>query len=141
MGESGLRSAIDYLKIPDDGSPYLEGYVCGNCEAVFLGKRTTCSRCGTRDSMHTKVLANTGTLYAFSVVYRSYPGIEVPYISAIVDLDGGGTVKGNLIGVEPDPQNIKFGMPVQLVFADALGRKDQNGNLYLAYFFQPHTDS
>jgi hypothetical protein len=28
-------------------------------------------------------------------------------------------------------------MPVDVVFADALGRKDADGNSYLSYFFQP----
>jgi len=141
MSAAKVYAAIDYLKIPDEGDPYLEGHVCGNCEAVFLGERSTCSRCGTRDNMQARALADTGTLYAFSVVYRSFPGVAVPYISAIVDLDGGGTVKGNLISVEPDPKVIKFGMPVQVVYADALERKDKDGNNYLAYFFQPRTES
>jgi len=141
MGTPDVYPAINYLKIPEAGRPYLEGHVCGNCDAVFLGARTTCSRCGTRDNMRVKALADTGTLYAFSVVYRSFPGVTVPYISAIVDLDGGGTVKGNLINVEPDPGNIEFGMPVELIYADALGRKDKDNNNYLAYFFQPRTDS
>ncbi len=64
-------------------------------------------------------------------MHRSFPGIEVPYVSAIVDLDGGGTVKGNLIGIEPDPGEDPFGMPVQVVYKDALGRKDREGNSYL----------
>ena len=61
----------------------------------------------------------------------------MPYISAIVDLDGGGTVKGNLIGIEPDPENIEFDMEVDVVYKDALGRKDSDGNSYISYFFQP----
>lgn len=28
-------------------------------------------------------------------------------------------------------------MPVEVVFDDALGRKDRDGNSYMAYFFQP----
>ena len=68
---------------------------------------------------------------------RSLPGIEVPYVSAIVDLDGGGTVKGNLINIEPNPEKIRLGMPVEVVYKDALGRKDREGNSYLSYFFQP----
>jgi len=28
-------------------------------------------------------------------------------------------------------------MPVEVVFKDALGRKDKDGNSYLSYFFQP----
>jgi hypothetical protein len=84
-------------------------------------------------------LSNHGSLYTYSIVYRSFPGIDVPYISAIVDLDGGGTVKGNLIDIEPDPEKIEFGMPVDVVYADALGRKDRDGNSYLSYFFKPRT--
>ena len=45
---------------------------------------------------------------------------------------------GHLIGVEPDPSKIEFGMPVEVVYKDALGRKDKEGNSYLSYFFQPH---
>ena len=82
-------------------------------------------------------LPNSGKLYSYSIVHRSFPGIEVPYVSAIVDLDDGTAIKGNLINVEPDPENIAFDMPVEVVFADALGRKDNDGNRYLSYFFQP----
>ena len=81
-------------------------------------------------------LSNRGKLYVFSIVHRSFPGVEVPYISAIVDLEGGGTLKGNLINIEPDPKKLKFDMPVEIVIKDA-GRKDREGNSYLAYFFQP----
>jgi len=52
-------------------------------------------------------------------------------------LDGGGTVKGNLINVDPEPEKIEFGMPIEVVYDDALGRKDGEGNSYLSYFFQP----
>ena len=82
-------------------------------------------------------LGNKGKLYSYSIVHRSFPGIEVPYISAIVDLEGGGTLKGNLINIDPKPENIEFDMPVDVVFDDALGRKDQDGNSYISYFFQP----
>ena len=133
----GPLSVISYLKQPPDGEPYLEGYRCDACGAVFLGERKHCSRCAARDSMSAIQLSNRGTLYSYSIVHRSFPGIDVPYISAIVDLEGGGTVKGNLIGVEADPDNIEFGMPVEVVFDDALGRKDSDGNSYLSYFFKP----
>ena len=69
----------------------------------------------------------------------SFPGIDVPYISAIVDLDDGTAIKGNLINIDPDPEKIEFGMPVEVVFDDALGRKDRDGNSYMAYFFQPRS--
>jgi hypothetical protein len=128
---------VEWLKLPDAGEPYLEGYKCQSCSAVFLGARTVCSKCGTRDKLKATRLANTGNLYVYSIVHRSFPGIEVPYVSAIVDLDGGGTLKGNLINIDPVPEKIRPGMPVEVVYKDALGRKDREGNSYVSYFFQP----
>ena len=87
--------------------------------------------------MTTVTLPQTGKLYSYSIVHRSFPGIEVPYVSAIVDLEDGTAIKGNLINIDPDPEKIEFDMPVEVVFDDALGRKDSDGNSYLSYFFQP----
>lgn len=136
---AGPLPVVDFLKIPPGADPYLEGHRCTECKAIFLGARATCGSCGSRGTLKSFALANQGTLYSYSIVYRSFPGIETPYISAIVDLEGGGTVKGNLVDIEPDPKNIDFGMPVDIVYRDALGRKDKEGNSYLSYFFKPRS--
>jgi uncharacterized OB-fold protein len=128
---------VSYLKLPDGGTPYLEGQKCTECDAVFIGARAVCSKCGARDAIETIKLSNKGKLYNYCIVFRSFPGIDVPYVSAIVDLEGGGTVKGCLIGIDPDPEKITFDMPVEMVYQDALGRKDRDGNSYISYFFQP----
>ncbi len=133
---SGLLPVVPFLKMPDGGDPYLDGSKCSNCGAIFLGSRDTCSSCGERGKLETAKLSNEGELYVYSIVFRSFPGIEVPYVSAVVDLEGGGTVKGNLIGIDPDPAKIKMGMPVEVVYKKA-PRKDAEGNEYLAYYFQP----
>jgi uncharacterized OB-fold protein len=133
---SGLRPVVPFLKNPPGGEPYLEGYECRACGAIFLGERETCSKCGKRGAFEVKKLSNRGELYVYSIVHRSFPGIEVPYVSAIVDLEGGGTVKGNLINVPPDPQKIRMGMPVEVIYRTA-PRKDRDGNEYLTYYFQP----
>ncbi|HKP62529.1 MAG TPA: OB-fold domain-containing protein [Polyangiales bacterium] len=132
---------VPYLKIPGDGPPYLEGSACTRCDAKYLGPRSACAKCGARDQLDRLRLPNTGALYAYSIVHRSFPGVAVPYISAIVDLEGGVCIKGNLIGVDPDPKKIRFGMPVEVVYKDALGRKDKDGNAYVSYFFQPARSS
>lgn len=133
----GPLPVVDWLKGAGTNDPYLEGHKCGACGAIFLGERDTCSKCGARDQMEPTRLSNKGKLYAYSIVHRSFPGIEVPYISAIVDLEDGGTIKGNLIDIEPDPDKIAFDMPVEVIFGDALGRKDSDGNSYISYFFRP----
>ncbi len=131
------KPAVSFLKIPKDGAPYLEGVKCGACGEVFVGvDRTSCAACGARGKMETVKLADKGKLYNFTIVHRNFPGVPVPFVSAIVDLDGGGTLKGNLLDVNPVPDAIKFDMPVKVVIQDA-GRKDKEGNSYLAYFFKP----
>ncbi len=132
------RPVVPYLKIPEAGDPYLEGHKCKSCGAIFLTERPTCSSCGKDGQIAPVKLSNQGELYVYSIVHRSFPGIEVPYVSAIVDLEGGGTVKGNLINIEPDPEKIKMGMPVAVVYEIA-PKKDAEGNEYLTYYFQPRS--
>jgi len=127
---------VPFLKIPESGDPYLEGVRCTACKAVFLGSRDVCSSWGARRQLESTRLANKGELYVYSITHRSFPGIETPYVSAVVDLEGGGTVKGNLIGIDPDPKKIKMGMKVEVVYKIA-PRKDREGNEYLTYYFQP----
>ena len=130
------KPVVPFLKFEADGSPWLAGCECKKCGETFLGSREVCAKCGARGEMKPKRLAETGRLYNYTIVYRNFPGVPVPFVSAIVDLDGGGTLKGNLLDVEPDPKKIDFNMAVKVVFRDA-GRKDKEGNSYLAYFFVP----
>jgi len=134
-GIAGLKPAVSFLKIEGEHA-WLAGAKCGKCGTVYVGKKDVCAKCFARDAMKPVKLADSGKLYNFTVVHRNFPGVPVPFISAIVDLDGGGTLKGNLLDVEPDPAKIKFDMKVKVVYRDA-GRKDKEGNSYLAYFFIP----
>lgn len=132
---------VPFLKIPEGGEPYLEGSVCLRCDTTFLGQRSVCAKCGSREEFDTKRLSNRGTLHTYSIVHRAFPGVAVPFISAVVDLEDGVSIKGNLLDVPLDPKQIPFGMPVEVVYKDALNRKDAAGRAYVSYFFQPrHTD-
>ena len=133
---AGPLPVVPFLKIPEAGDPYLEGYRCKKCSAVYLSERPTCAKCFARDQIKPFKLANTGELYVYSIVHRSFPGIKVPYVSAVVDLDGGGTLKGNLVNIDPEPEKIKLGMPVEVIY-EVAPTKDADGNEYLTYYFQP----
>ncbi len=95
-----------------------------------------CGACGARDSYAPVKLANKGTLHSFSIIHRAFPGIEVPFVSAIADLEGGGTIKTNLVGIEPDPEKIQLGMDIEVDFQTA-PRKDAEGNEYLTFVIKP----
>lgn len=130
------KPAVAFIKIPENGEPYLEGHRCSACREVFFEARRACPKCTKIGTLKPERLSNTGRLCNFTVVHRNFPGVKVPFISAIVDLDGGGSLKGNLVDIEPDVAKLKFDMKVKVVFRDA-GRADKAGNKYLAYFFIP----
>lgn len=131
-----LLPALPFIK-EDARGPFIEGQRCRSCGAVLTGTRLACPACSSRDGFTPFRAAVRGRLHAYSIVRRSYPGVPVPFISAIVDLEDGLTLKGNLVNADPLPEALPPNMPVKLVFGDALGRKDKAGASYLAYFFEP----
>ena len=134
--DDNVLVATNYIR-QENGEYFLSGLKCKGCNSIFLEDRSSCGKCFARDCFVELKLANTGKLYSYSIVHRSFPGVDVPYVSAIVDLDGGGTVKGNLVDVDLDPKNISFDMKVKIIFKDALGRKDKDDNSYISFFFAP----
>ena len=134
---AALKPALPFIKRDPDGYGYVEGRRCRDCGAVMLEARLACPACGGRAGFDLFRGAETGRLHAYSVVHRSFPGIPVPFVSAVVDLDDGLTLKGNLIGAGFDPGAFAPGTRVRLAFGDALGRTDKDGAAYIAYFFEP----
>jgi len=131
-----LTPAVQFLKYDDTGAPYLSGFRCKECGEIFMADRRACPKCFSVSALAAYRLSTRGKLYNYTIVQRSFQGIPVPFVSAIVDLEGGGTLMGNLVDVEPNTNAIKFDMPIDVVFRDA-GRTDKAGNHYLAYFFVP----
>jgi len=131
-----LLPVVPFLAVPENGEPYLEGKKCDRCGAVFVDRRTACAKCFGRDCLSPHRLSNTGKVCAFTIIKRSFPGIQVPYVSTIVDLDSGGTIKGNLKGIDPDSEKIQVGLRVSVTYEEA-PYGDKNGNSYLMYSFRP----
>jgi uncharacterized OB-fold protein len=124
---------VNYLVL-DDGEPHLVAKKCEKCGALYFDRRNACAKCG-EQSFADQKLANEGTVRAFTIVHRAAPGIPAPYISAVVDLQGGGVVKSNIVGVEASPDHVKLGMPVRLTTHTAA--TDDEGNEAVAFGFAP----
>ena len=139
MAESAPASAVPavpFLQVDAEGGPYLAGSRCQGCGETTPGTRTICPACGARSGLEPIRLGSRGRLYSYTVVHRSFPGVNTPFVSAIVSLEGGGTIKGTLLEVAPDPAGLHFDMPVDVVFRDS-GQKSADGRPFLAYCFVP----
>jgi len=94
-----------------------------------------CRACGSRVAPAAVRLSPRGKLFTWAMVHRSFPGVAVPFVSAIVDFDDGLTVKGTLRTANPEA--LRAGMPVAAVFDDAGGATNSDGVAYIGYHFEP----
>ena len=125
---------VNYLKL--DGDAHLEAAECSGCGALYLDRRNACARCGKREFGRRR-LSNDGVVRSFSIIHRAAPGVPAPFVSAVVDLEGGGKVKANIVGVGPTPDEVQLGMPVTLTTFTA--GTDDNGTEAVAFGYRPIT--
>jgi uncharacterized OB-fold protein len=128
--------AIPFLRFDDAGGAYLQGSRCANCGAIAPGDRVVCNACGARGRTESIRLCEQGNLYSYTIVHRSFPGVQTPFIAAVVDLEGGGALKGTLLGMPTDPAKIPFGMAVEIVYRDT-GQTSAEGRPFVSYYFAP----
>jgi uncharacterized OB-fold protein len=129
------RPIVPFLRLPASGEPYLAGQRCAGCGAVYLGTRRACSRCTAEGPFEEIPLSRQGSLWVWSIVHQSAPGVPVPYVVGVVDLPEGVSVRCNLVDVEPDPKHLRFGMPVEMT--TGVSQQDRDGNDVVAFYFRP----
>jgi uncharacterized OB-fold protein len=129
---TGALPYVSYLQLGDE--PHLVAQECQSCHALYLDRRNACARCGQTEFADRR-LADDGTMRAFTIVHRATPDVSVPYISAIVDLDGGGVVKANLVGVPPDPGQVRLGQRVRLTTFEV--GTDSEGVTAIGFGYRP----
>jgi uncharacterized OB-fold protein len=124
---------VDYLVL-DDGEPHLVAHVCDKCGARFFDRRNACAKCANR-AFTSRKLGTTGVMKSFAIVHQAAPGLPVPYVSSVVELDGGGDVKANLVNIEPEPSKLTLGMKVRLT--TFVAGTDDEGTEAVAFGFEP----
>ena len=129
---AGQIPVVDYLVL--GAEPHLEANACTACGAVFFDRRNACAQCG-KTEFTRKPLGTTGTLRSFTIIHRAAPNVPVPYVSSVVELDGGGVVKANLMDAGTEPDKIDLGMRVRLT-TFVCGR-DEEGTEAVAFAFAP----
>lgn len=134
-GAKTRRPIVPFLRLPEEGEPHLVGQRCVSCGAVYLGERRACSRCAGEGPFEEIPLSRHGQLYVWSIVHQSMPGVPVPYVVGVVDLPEGVSVRCNIVGVDPDPAAIRFGMPLEMT--TGVSQQDREGNDVVAFYFRP----
>jgi uncharacterized OB-fold protein len=136
---AGQIPMVSYLVLDGDGPPHLLAQRCTSCHATFFDRRNACASCGARQ-FETVPLRNAGMLRSYTIVHRAAPNVPVPYVSAVVELDGGGVIKANLVGVDPDPKAIHLGGRVHLT--TFVAGTDDDGTEAMAFgYAQDEQDS
>ena len=122
---------VNYLVLGE--APHLVSYECANCKARFFGRRNACASCFGTEFNQVEV-ATTGELRSFTIVAFAAPGVEVPFVSGIIDCDGT-SVNANIINIKPDPEHVSLGMKVQLA-TYSMGA-DADGVEAIGFGFEP----
>jgi uncharacterized OB-fold protein len=132
------KPLLPFIKVSDkfpDEPAYLWGSKCKKCGTQFLGERTACGKCGTAGSFEEVRFSDEGEIYVFSVVHQSVPGIEAPYVGAIIDLKDGPSVRANVYGLDPEkPSTDWFGKKVKM-YGEKVAT-DREGNEVIAAKFK-----
>jgi uncharacterized OB-fold protein len=123
---------VDYLVL-DDGDPHLIAHECTGCGARYFDRRNGCAGCFGTD-FTTARIATDGEVRSFTIVTFAAPGVEVPFVAAVIDC-GGTSVRGNIINCPPDPEHVTLGMQVRL--ATSVVGTDDNGVAAVNYGFEP----
>jgi uncharacterized OB-fold protein len=93
---------------------------CQSCNNTYFYPRDICPRCFSRDTDWIQS-SGKGILHTFCIVHRApTPAFRdlVPYVAAVVELEGGARMATNLVEVEPEPSVVRCGMPVEVVFEE-----------------------
>jgi uncharacterized protein len=87
---------------------------CGGCGLLRHPPGPMCPRCGATRPEHL-VASGLGTVYSFVVHHHPpVPGRELPFVVALVELEEGVRVLGELRGA--DPSWVRVGLPVEIDF-------------------------
>jgi uncharacterized OB-fold protein len=122
---------VDYLVLEPE--PHLRAHECASCKARYFDRRNACANCSGTEFTDVDV-DTTGALSTYTIVSYAPPGVEAPFVAAIVDC-GGTSVRGKLLNVTPAPGNVALGMPLRLA-TYSLGA-DAGGNEAIGYGFVP----
>jgi len=97
---------------------------CTVCGLYLHPPRPACRRCRSMDVAPVEV-SGRGAVHSYTLAHHAFiPGMEVPYVIAIVELDEQPGLRMMTNIVDCDPESVVIGMRVSVLFAPVAGRDD-----------------
>jgi uncharacterized protein len=100
-----------------DESGRIQGSRCADCGKLVFPAVPICSEC-LSERLEPYAFSGDGVIYTFTVLHQGARGWDAPYVLGYVDLPEGVRVFSHLTGC--DPQDLRIGMPVTMVPAEAV---------------------
>lgn len=113
----------------------MEAGKCNKCEAIHFPSRLVCPECGAR-SFETVRLSGKGTLDTFTIIRVAPSGFGdmTPYAVAIVKLDEGVNIMGQV--TDCDPETLEIGQRLETQFR-RVNQESETGMIMYGYKFVP----
>lgn len=121
-------AASRFLRSVEKGE--IVGQRCPKCQKVYVPPRGACSMCGVATDEEL-TLSGKGTVTTFCITNVPSPGLEPPYVTAWIRLDGADITSMFLVQ-ECDPSEVRLGMRVEPVWAE-----DKQPNLGSIKYYRP----
>lgn len=113
----------------------LIGTMCETCGQYFFPSRSLCPNCRRRGKIKPVQFSGKGKIYSYTTIYSPPSGFEdqVPYTIAIIELDEGARVLGQIVDV--DDKKLKIGARVEQAFR-IIQRDDPEGLIHYGFKFR-----
>jgi hypothetical protein len=121
-------AASRFLRSVEKGE--IVGQRCPKCQKVYVPPRGACSMCGVATDEEL-TLTGRGTVTTFCITNVPSPGLDPPYVTAWIRLDGADITSMFLLQ-ECDPSDVRLGMRVEPVWAE-----DKQPNIGSIKYYRP----
>lgn len=91
---------------------------CNACGQAYFYPRDISPCCFSKDTTWIRA-SGKATLYTYAIVHRPpTPAFQkdVPFVTAIVELEEGPRMPTNIVMSDPTPEKLQIGMPLQVTF-------------------------
>jgi len=113
----------------------LIGTKCENCGKHYFPPRQLCPKCRRKGRMRELQFSGKGKVYSHTTIYAGPSGFEdqVPYVIAMIELEEGARVVGQVVDCKPE--DVKIGAKVEKIFR-VIQRDDPEGLIHYGFKFR-----